>query len=163
MLLLNVARYDGLEQFTHMPFLASFNMSEEEEEKEKKPVKPATPPSMGKDWGSGSGSGRSRLFENPDDFDIFCDRENNMNYIFHAGELNCTIDFLEYDPETQRITVHTNDHQQLDLGAKIQWLIRPYIAREQDLFIIRTKNGQAIDGVEVHLQIKNPQTKNTLN
>ncbi len=162
MILLSVNPYDGFDHFTNMPFLASQIMSEEENE-EKKDTKPSTPPSMGKDWGSGFGSGRAKLFDSPDDFDIYCDREREINYIFHGCELNCTIDHLEYDPETQRIAVHTNDRQQLDLGAKIQWLVRPYIAREQDLFIIRTKNGEAIDGVEVHLKIKDPEIQKTLN
>ena len=126
-----------------------------------------TPPksikSMGKDWGTGFGSGRTKLFQNPDDFDIYCDREKGINYIFHGPELGCTIDHLEYDHDTQRITVHTNDSQQFDLGAKIQWLVRPYIAKEQYLFIIRTKNGIPIDGQEVHLRIKDPEIKKTLN
>ncbi len=162
MILLSVDRYDGLEHFTNMPFLASLIMSKEEEEK-KESSNNTAPPSMGNDWGSGFGAGRTRLFENPDDFDIYCDRERGINYIFHAPELNCTIDFLEYDHDTQRITVHTNDRQRFDLGTKIQWLVRPYIAKEQDLFIIRTKDGQAIDGFEVPLRIKDPEIKKTLN
>ncbi len=161
MILLSVNRYDGSEHFTNMPFLASLIMSEEEENKEKET--PTAPPNMGDDWGAGFGAGRTRLFDNPTDFDIYCDRERGINYIFHAPELNCTIDFLEYDHETQRITVHTNDRQRFDLGTKIQWLVRPYIAKEQNLFIIRTKDGEAIDGFEVPLKIKEPEIQKTLN
>ncbi len=159
MILLSVDRYHCLEHLSNMPFLASQIMSEEEKENSNTP----SPANMGKDWGSGKGSGRMKLFESTDDFDIYCDRENGKNYIFHGPELNCTIDHLEYDHDTQRITVFTNDKQQLDLGAKIQWLIRPYIAKEQYLFIIRTENGEAIDGIEVELRIKDPEIKKTLN
>ena len=160
MILLSVAEYNPSEHYVNVPFLADLIMSDE--------VKndggaPKSPKSMGDDWGSGFGSGRTKLFENTKDFDIYCDRERGINYIFHGPELNCTIDHLEYDPETCRITVFTNDSQRLDLGARIQWLVRPYIAKEQDLFIIRTENGEAIDGVEVPLRIKAPEITKTVN
>ncbi len=163
MILLSVNQYSGFDNFNNMPFLANLVMSDEENEEKKETSPTLPPPNMGKDWGSGFGSGRSKLFDSPNDFDIYCDRERGINYIFHAPELNCTIDHLEYDPDTQRIAVHTNDRQQFDLGAKIQWLVRPYIAKDQYLFIIRTKDGQAIDGVEVHLKIKDPEIQKTLN
>ena len=127
---------------------------------DKAPLPPG-PESMGAGWGDGSGSGRTKLFDSPNDFSISCDREKGQCFIFHGPELNCTIDYLEYDHDTQHITVFTNDNQKLDLGAKIQWLLRPYIAKEQYLYIIRTKDGEAIDGIEVHLRIKDPPiTKN---
>lgn len=129
------------------------------EPEDKAPAAPS-PKSMG---GFGSGSGRKNLFNSPNDFDIYCDRAKGVNYIFHQCELNFSIDHLEYDPKTCHITVFSNDGQQLDLGAKIQWLVRPYIAKEQYLFIIRTQNGDVIDGVQVYLKIKDPEiTKNTL-
>ncbi len=154
MILLSVERYDGSEHFTNMPFLAQNAMSEEDTNITEKT---STSLSIGKDWGTGFGSGRRNLFDNPDDFDIYCDRERGVNYIFHGPELNCTIDHMEYDHDTQRIIVFTNDRQQLDLGTKIQWLVRPYIAKEQYIFVIRTANGKPIDGVEVHLRIKDPE------
>ncbi len=115
---------------------------------------PSPPAKMG---GFGAGSGRKVLFNSPNDFDIYCDRTKGINYIFHQCELNYTIDHLEFDPETSRITVFSNDGQQVDLGAKIQWLVRPYIAKEQYLFIIRTQNGKTVDGVQVFLKIKDPE------
>ena len=159
MIFLSVNEYSDGEHFNNMPFLADLIMSEEENNSPEK--LPPSPKSMGSDWGTGSG-GRKSLFSSEKDFDIYCDREKGINYIFHGCELNCTIDHLEYDHDTQRITVHTNDRQQLDLGAKIQWLVRPYIAKEQYLFIVRTNEGKAIDGVQVYLKIKEPEiTKDT--
>ncbi len=154
MILLSVNSYDGLKHFTTVPFQAGLYMSDEENNNTTNTG--TSPSSMGGDWGSGKGSGRDKLFNNHDDFDIFCDRERGVNYIFHADELNCTIDHLEYDHDTQCITVITNDGQQMDLGAKVQWLVRPYIAREQEIYIVRTKDGDAIDGVLVPLKIKDP-------
>ncbi len=160
MILLTVHSHNDAEQPAFLPFLADMIMSDNENNDE---AQPPAPPSMGKDWGSGFGSGRKALFDNPDDFDIFCDRERNVNYIFHGPDLNCTIDHLEYNPETQRITVFTNDSQRLDLGARIEWLVRPYIGKEQYLFIVQTKDGVPIEGVEVHLRIKDPEIQKTLN
>ncbi len=159
MILLSVDSYNRFEHYEKMPFLADLTMSDEVKNNET----PKSPKSIGSDWGSGFGSGRSKLFNSPDDFDIYCDRERGQNYIFHGPELGCTIDHLEYDPETKRINVYTNDNQRFDLGAKIQWLVRPYIAKEQYLFIIRTQNGKPIDGFEVKLKIKEPEIKKTIN
>ncbi|MCK5384254.1 MAG: hypothetical protein KAJ29_01665 [Alphaproteobacteria bacterium] len=160
MILLSVTGYNPLQHYDNMPFLADLFMSDE---KNNNGATPKSPKSMGDDWGSGFGAGRTKLFESTKDFDIYCDRERDVNYIFHGPELGCTIDHLEYDPETCHVTVVTNDRQRLDLGARIQWLVRPYIAKEQDLFIIRTENGEAIDGVEVPLKIKEPEITKTVN
>lgn len=138
-------------------------MSEEKKNMGTEVEMPESQTDMGKDWGTGTGSGRTKLFENHADFDIYCDRERGINYIFHGPELNCTIDHLEYDPDTQHITVITNDNQRFDLGARIQWLVRPYIAKEQYLFIIRTENGDPVDGFEVLLKIKDPEITSSLN
>lgn len=159
MILLSAGLYTGVEHITSEPSLALCMMSDNDQNDHSN----HSTPSISKDWGKGFGAGRRKLFEKPEDFDIYCDREKNVNYIFHGPELNCTIDHLEYDPDTQHITVFTNDSQQLDLGAKIQWLVRPYIAKEQYLYIIRTKDGKAIDGFEVQLRIKEPEIRKTLN
>lgn len=162
MIFLSSRAYSGFELSAIVPFLAGLFMSDSDNNDDSNAGSNASP-SMGKDWGSGFGSGRQKLFEKPEDFDIYCDRERGINYIFHGPELNCTIDHLEYNPDTQRINVITNDSQTFDLGAKVQWLVRPYIAQEQFLYIIRTENGKAIDGVEVHLKIKVPEIQKTLN
>lgn len=130
-------------------------MSEDDNSDVDKPQK--SPLSMGKEWGSGMGSGRTKLFNHPDDFDILCDRAKGINYIFHQCDLDCTIKYMEYDKDTQRITVYTTDGQKFDLGTRIQWMVRPYIAKEQYLIIMRTKDGRAIEGEEVHLRIKSTE------
>jgi len=160
MILLSVRGYTSPEHCNNAPFLANLAMSDEEENMNGSAL---SPKSMGDDWGSGQGSGRTKLFESPDDFDIYCDHKSGQNYIFHGPELGCTIDHLEYDPDTCHITVVTNDSQRIDLGVRIQWLVRPYIAKEQDLYIIRTENGKSIDGIEVHLKIKEPEISKALN
>lgn len=111
---------------------------------------------MTSSWGTGMGKGRTVLFDDPNAVDIYCDRNKNVNYIFHLQPLDCTIDYMEYDHDTQCITVFTTDGQKLDLGVRIQWLVRPYIARAQELLVIQTKDGKMVDGVAVNLRIKDP-------
>lgn len=157
MISLSVLPYNALGITSGAPFPAFFMMSEEIEE-ETKELKT----SMGKDWGSSLKTRLRSLFVNQEDFDIFCDREEGQVYIFHGPELGCTIEYMEYDPENQRVTIYSNDGQKLDLGARIQWLIRPYFAKAQNILIIRTKDGEAIDGVEVPMIIKGQEKPKSL-
>ncbi len=118
--------------------------------------------SMKDDWGSSLSKKHKSLF-NKQDFDIFCDKEQGETFIFHGPELACTIDYLEYNPENQRVMVYTTDGQKLDLGARIQWLIRPYFTQSRTVLMVRTENGKAIGGFEVPLKIKEPVEEKTLN
>ncbi len=150
----------GINRYASQPldqqaFLASLIMSDDNTEQ---PVNKKSPSSIKDDWGSSLRSSRKSLFEKTE-FDIFCDRELGETFIFYGKELPCTIDFLEYNPENQRVTVFTNDGQQLDLGARIQWLIRPYFAKPQIIVMARTKNGKVVEGFEVRLKVKTPETK----
>lgn len=155
MILLSDPAYTAQRHLNGAPFPAYFMMSDEEKNDTQEP-QDGLKTSMGKDWGQSLKSGRKRLFKNLEDFEIFCDYELGQNYIFHGPPLECTIDRMEYDPETQRITVYTTDGQELDLGTRIQWLVRPYIAKEQNLFIMQTKDGKVVDGVEVHMTVRDP-------
>lgn len=101
-----------------------------------------------------SNAPQDSLFESHQEFDIYCDRGKAINYIFHGKELNCEIDYLEFNLSRRRITVYTKDSKQLDLGARIQWLVFPDLAKEQNIYVIRTKDGKAQDGVEVPMKVK---------
>jgi len=155
MILLSSYPYDAMGKTSNNDlFLADLIMSTEENDTKKiTGSQNKNGAKMGLDFGSSHSAGNKHLFS-PDNFDIYCDCENGQNYIFHKGELNCTVDHLEYDPETQRVTVYTNDGQKLDLGSRIQWLVRPYIAKDQNIFIVRTQDGKTIDGIDVPLIVK---------
>jgi hypothetical protein len=152
MILLSASHYNDHKHLSHNQFLANFIMSEDQTEEKS---------SVTKEWGSSMKKTKA-LFK-PDEFDIFCDKDSGLTYIFHIPELGCTIDFMEYDPETQHVTVFTTDGQKMDLGMRIQWLIRPYFARAQEIFVIRTENGKPQDGIEVALRIKAENPQKTLN
>lgn len=135
---------------------AFFVMSEDNTEQPPQHKKNLT--SMKADWGTSLRNVRKSLFDK-NDFDIFCDKEMGETFIFHTTELGCAIDYLEYNPENQRVTVFTNDGQQLDLGTRIQWLIRPYFAKPQVILMVRTQNGKAVEGFEVKLKVREAAEK----
>ncbi|MCL4679224.1 MAG: hypothetical protein KJ017_11605 [Alphaproteobacteria bacterium] len=136
--------------------LAALIMSEDNTEQP--PPSKKSPTSMKGDWGSSLRTSRKALFDKKD-FDIFCDKEMGETFIFHSADLGCTIDYMEYDPQNQRVTVFTNDGQQLDLGTRIQWLIRPYFAKPQVILMVRTQNGRAVEGFEVRLKVREEAEK----
>ncbi|MEP4892441.1 MAG: hypothetical protein ABJV04_20685, partial [Aliiglaciecola sp.] len=95
------------------------------------------------------------LFKDPADFDIYCDVEKGINYIFHGPELECDFDHIEFHDSTRRMFFYTKDGRKLDLGAKIQWLVYPHICKDQNILVIRTKDGVAIDGHQIALKVIN--------
>lgn len=86
-----------------------------------------------------------------EEFDIFVNKITMEAYIFHAKKIEQDIDRLEYDTKDHSITIVKKDGTQLDLGAKLQWLVRPYFAKAREVAIVQTKDGEALDGFMVPL------------
>lgn len=93
------------------------------------------------------------LFD-PKEFDIYVNKITKETYIFHTKEIKQDIVRLEYNPKNHRVTVIKNDGTQMDLGAKIQWLVRPHFVKSREIGIVQTKDGAAMDGFMVPLVIK---------
>lgn len=88
----------------------------------------------------------------PAELDIFVNKVTLETYIFHGKKVNYeVIDHLEYNPKDYSVTVVFKDDSRLDLGVKIQWLIRPHFAKADNIFIVQTKNGETVDGTVVPL------------
>ncbi len=104
-------------------------------------------------WETGSTSGGVTFFQ-PDDFDLYANKITGESYIFHGPALPHDIERLEYDDSDKCIYVITKDAQTIKLGEPLNWLIRPYFKREQEIFVVQTKDGNAIDGIEVPLTIR---------
>ncbi len=102
------------------------------------------------DWGGSGG----KPFFTPDDFDLYVNKITGETYIFHGPDLPHDVERLEYDPDAYRVNVITKDGLNLDLGVKIQWLIRPYFSKAKNVFIVKTKDGESIDGIEVPMSVK---------
>ncbi len=113
--------------------------------------------SMKDDWSSG---GDAKPFFTPNDFDIYVNKITGETYIFHGPDLPHSVERLEYDPEEYRVNVVTKDGLNLDLGVKIQWLVRPYFSKARQVFIVRTKNGESVDGIEVPMIVKGEEVDN---
>ena len=115
-------------------------MSKSDENKEHTGIKDAFSPGQTRSSG--------RLFA-PEEFDIYVNKLTMEAYIFHAKPIEQNIDRLEYDPGDHSVTVVKKDGTQLDLGAKIQWLVRPYFTKAREIGIVQTIEGEVQDGFMV--------------
>ena len=87
-----------------------------------------------------------------DEVDIYCNKMTKESFVFHAIELDYkTLERMEYNHDTFRAKVFMKDGRELDLGVKIQWLIRPYFSKAQEVQIIRTVDGEPVDGTFIPL------------
>lgn len=99
---------------------------------------------------SGKAAQAGALFK-PDDFNIYVNKETLEAYIFHGPPIARDILQLEYDSVDHSVTVVKNDGTRLDLGAKIQWLVRPYFTKAREVGIVQTQNGEVVGGFVVPL------------
>lgn len=113
--------------------------------------------SIKKDWDPGKsagGSGKAALFL-PEEMDIYCDKVTREVFIFHGKVVDYEkIDYLEYDPSDYSVDVVMKDGTRIDLGVKIQWLVRPYFSKAQDIMIVQTKDRESVNGTSVPLKHK---------
>tara|TARA_B100002003_G_C14021453_1_gene492562 strand:- start:330 stop:704 length:375 start_codon:yes stop_codon:yes gene_type:complete len=85
----------------------------------------------------------------PEEFDIYVNKITMEAYIFHAIPVKQDISRLEYNPKDHSVTVVKKDGTQMDLGAKVQWLVRPYFTKAREVGIVQTKDGEILDGFMV--------------
>ncbi|WP_417436293.1 toll/interleukin-1 receptor domain-containing protein [Hoeflea sp.] len=90
----------------------------------------------------------------PDDFGIYVNKATMDGYIFHGKPLGNSIEKLIYYTESQSVAVLMKDGTMLDLGSKIQWLIRPYFSKLSEISIVQTKDGESIEGFIVPIEQK---------
>ena len=134
----------------HEAILAHMIMSKDD--LEKKTIK--------KDWDPGASGKSSDVLFKPEELDIYVNKVTLEAYIFHGKKIEyATIDRLEYDPKEYTVDVVRKDGTRLDLGVKIQWLVRPYFSKAEEINIVQTKDGNSIDGVVVPLVHKSKEKK----
>lgn len=112
--------------------------------------------SMKKDWDpkGKSGSGKSALFL-PEEMDIYCNKVTREVFIFHGKVVDYeSLDYLEYNPADYSVDVVLKDGKRIDLGVKIQWLVRPYFTKAQEIMIVQTKDGESVNGTSVLIKHK---------
>jgi len=122
----------------------------------------AKPSSMKDAFKPGRGAEKPALFTS-EEMDIYCNKATLETYIFHGKEVDYDpIAYLEYDPAAKRVDVVMKDNTRLDLGIKIQWLVRPYFAKAKEVSMVRTKDREPIDGTVLPL-IHKGQSAPTIN
>lgn len=85
-----------------------------------------------------------------EEMDIYCNKVTLESYIFHGKDVDYdSIRYLEYDPKEKRVDVVMRDGSRLDLGVKIQWLVRPYFSKAREVSIVQTHNREPVDGTVV--------------
>ena len=120
-----------------------------------------TKPSIKGAFQPGKAAGKPALFTS-DEMDIYCNKVTLETYIFHGKKVEYDpISYLEYDPKEKRVDVVMKDNTRMDLGVKIQWLVRPYFTKAKEVSIVQTKNREPIDGTVIPLIHKgDPPPKN---
>lgn len=94
---------------------------------------------------------RAALFK-PEEMDIYCNKVTLETYVFHGKEIDYdAIAYMEYDPEEKRVDIVMKDNTRLDLGVKIQWLVRPYFVKAKEVSIVQTKDREPVNGTVVPL------------
>lgn len=101
-------------------------------------------------------SGHAGIKETPlftsRDFDIYVNRATLDIYFFHGKDVDYdSIDHLEYNHKTYTVDIIKKDKTRQDLGVKVQWLIRAYFSKAQQVNIVQTKDGETVKGTTVPL------------
>ena len=87
-----------------------------------------------------------------DELDIYVNKVTLEAYIFHGKKIDYSeLERLEYDPLDHGVDVIKKDGSVTDLGVKIQWLVRPYFIKAEQINIVQTKDGESIDGTVIPL------------
>lgn len=107
-------------------------------------------PSMKDAFAPGNTTSSGELF-GPDECTIYVNKITKECFIFHSKPVEQNIDRLEYDPKDHSVTVIHKDGIQMDLGVKIQWMIRSYFTKATEIGIVQTKDGEVVDGFMVPL------------
>ena len=109
------------------------------------------PSSMKDAFKPGQGIDKPALFTS-EEMDIYCNKVTLETQVFHGKEVDYEpIAYLEYDPKEKTVDVVMKDNTRMDLGVKIQWLVRPYFSKAKEVSIVRTKDREPIDGTLVPL------------
>lgn len=95
-----------------------------------------------------------RLFKDQDQFDLIVSKEEKTAYIFHQIPLQYNdISHFVYHSSDHWVTVVMMDGKRLGLGEPIEWFVRPWFSNAKVINIVRTKRGEAVDGVWRELRI----------
>ena len=102
----------------------------------------------------GDANAKPALFT-PDEMDIYCNKVTKESFIFHGKTIDYdNLERMVYDPKDYSVDVYMKDGRIMDLGVKIQWLVRPYFSKATEVQIVQTKDGEAINGTFIPITHK---------
>ncbi len=132
--------------FPHQAVLASLSMSSDDKSNKS---------SIRKAWDPNAPSGGKAALFTPEEMDIYCNKLTREVFIFHGKTVDYDrMDYLEYDPKDYSVDVVMKDGGRMDLGVKIQWLVRPYFTKAPEIMVVQTKDGESINGTSLPLKHK---------
>lgn len=101
-------------------------------------------------------SGAANYLFKPEEMDIYVNKMTLETFVFHGKEVDYdSLEYMEYDHKACTVEVHKKDGTKIDLGVKIQWLIRPYWSKATDVYIVQTKDGKSVKGTSLPMKHKN--------
>jgi hypothetical protein len=80
----------------------------------------------------------------PDDIDVLANQKAGEVYFYHAGALPGAVVQLEYDHADHSVTVCFADGRKMDLGVKIQSLVRGSVESATEIMMSRTENRRIL-------------------
>lgn len=87
--------------------------------------------------------------------EIFCNKITKETFIFHGKDVDYeSLERAEYNPKDYSVEIFKKDGTSVDLGVKIQWLLRPYFTKSNEIQIIQTKDREAVNGTFIPLTHK---------
>jgi len=120
--------------------------------KDEDPIK-KSPDTIRAEYAEASGAGYV-MFQ-PDELDLYVNKVTLESFVFHGKELNYDeLERAEYDPKNFTVNIFKTDGSEIDLGIKIQWLIRAYWSKSPNLYFVQTKDGKSIRGKSIPMTHK---------
>lgn len=105
-----------------------------------------------KSWAAGA---KPALFA-PDELDIYCNKVTVEAFVFHGKPLDyATIDHMEYDHNAHTVDVVMKNGKVMDLGVRVEWVVRPYFSKAKEICMAQTKDGKSLAAAVIPLHHKN--------
>ncbi len=102
---------------------------------------------------------KAALFK-PEELDLYCNKVTAEAFIFHGKVIDYDqIDHFEYDHRTYTVDVVFTNGAVMDLGVRVEWIVRPYFSRAREVTIAQTQDGKSVRGVALPLVHKGQNAK----
>ena len=85
-----------------------------------------------------------------EEVDLYIKTDSHEAYVFHGKHIDYgAIDHLVFRHEERRIAVYLKNGSILDLGVRVEYLVRQPLRHASKVYIVRTEMNVSKDGIEV--------------